>query len=114
MKSSWGLTIAGTLTVCADKDVQTYGQQRPLQFGAGSVKHHGEGTAIAHMKLVGVSRQNITDAQKGLEKKKMAKKKIYKEKWVNIWSLSNLHLLSDTEVSVGETAMSPLTEQTQL
>lgn len=113
MKSSWGLTIAGTLTVCANKDVQAHeGQQRPLQFGAGSVKHHGEGTAIAHMKLV--SRQNITDAQKGLEKKKWQKKKNYKEKWVNIWSLSNLHLLSDTEVSVGETTMSPLTEQTQL
>lgn len=59
-----------TLTVGANKDLQAYGgQQRPLQFGAGSVKHHAEGTAITHMELVGMSRQNITDAQKGLEKK---------------------------------------------
>lgn len=68
--SSWNLTTAVTLTVWADKDVQAYeGQQRPLQFGAGSVKPHAEGTAITHMKLVGMSRQNVTDAQKGLEKK---------------------------------------------
>lgn len=59
-----------TLTVCANKDVQAHkGQQRPLQFGAGSVTHHAEGTAITHMKLEGMSRQNIADAQKGLEKK---------------------------------------------
>lgn len=70
MKWSWGLTSAVTLAVCANKDVQAYeGQQRPLQFGAGSVKHHAEGTAITHMKLIGMSRQNITDAQEGLGKK---------------------------------------------
>lgn len=38
----------------------------------------------------------------------------YEERGVDISLLYDLHLMSDTEVSMGETAMSPLTEQTQL
>lgn len=70
VKSSRGLTTVVTVTVCSNKDVQAYeGQQRPLEFGTGSVKHHTEGSSITHMKLVGMSRQHITDTQKSLEQR---------------------------------------------
>lgn len=71
VKSSRGLTTVVTVTVCSNKDVQAHeGQQRPLEFGTGSVKHHTEGSSITHMKLVGMSRQHITDTQKSLEQRK--------------------------------------------
>lgn len=44
------------------------GQQRPLQFGTGSVKQWAEGGRIPHVELVGVSRQNIAHTQEGLTK----------------------------------------------
>lgn len=70
VKSSRGLTTVVTVTVGSNKDVQAYeGQQRPLEFGTGSVKHRTEGSSITHVKLVGMSRQHITDTQKSLEQR---------------------------------------------
>lgn len=42
------------------------GQQRSLQFGTGSVEQRAEGGGIPHEELVGVSREDVADAQKSL------------------------------------------------
>lgn len=70
MKTSRGLTTGLALTVCSNKDLQAYeGQQRPLQFGTGSVQQWAAGDGIPHVQLVGMSRQDITDTQKGLKQR---------------------------------------------
>lgn len=62
------LTSVLTVTVWANKDVLAHkDQQRPLQFGTGSVKQWTKCGGVPHVQLVRMSRQNIADTQKRLK-----------------------------------------------
>lgn len=112
-KQTEGLTAALAVTVWPDKDVHAYeGQQRPLQFGTGSVEQRTKGGGIPHVELVGVSREDVTDAQKSLTRRDEGKLERSGER--EPWASCSSYLLPHAVVRVGEEVMTSLAEETQL
>lgn len=112
-----GLTTALAVTVCSDEDVSAHkSQQRPLQFGAGSVQQWAEGGRVPHLQLVGVSRQNVAHAQEGLTKRGIrASQDGASGERRHKFSLARpSNLLPHAGVRMGEAAEAPLAEDTQL
>lgn len=122
LQTGWALTAALAVAVRSDENVHAYeGQQRPLEFGTGSVEQWTEGGGIPHVQLVGVSRQNVTDAQKSLIWNNERKSEGVEGRVngaiadkASVYASCPAHLLPHARVRVGETAMTPLTEETQL
>lgn len=90
-------------------------QQRPLQFGAGSVQQRAEGSRFPHLQLVGVSCQDVAHAQEGLTKEGRGVSQDGVSESEQKFTLTRpSHLLPNACVLVGEAAEAPLAEETQL
>lgn len=112
-----GLTTALAVTVCSDEDMSAHkSQQRPLQFGAGSVQQRAEGGRVPHLQLVGVSRQNVAHAQEGLTKRgtRVSQDGAGGERRHEFSLARPSNLLPHAGVGMGEAAEAPLAEDTQL